>query len=94
MKRDKERCQAHLARVAALPCCLCGAAAPSLVHHVREGQFAGWGQRGHDMFTLPLCPGCHQGPEGVHFGRTMLKVNNTTETAEIAKVLRRLYGRK
>lgn len=53
----------HMDRVAALPCVLCGAM-PVELHHIREGQ--GAAQRAQDTLVLPLCPGCHRGPNGVH----------------------------
>ena len=53
----------HMARVAALPCVLCGAQ-PAEVHHIREGQ--GAAQRAPDALTIPLCPACHRGPNVIH----------------------------
>lgn len=46
----KER--AHLARVKALPCSVCGAAPPSEAHHVKQ----------HRQYTaIALCTDCHRG---------------------------------
>ena len=58
----------YLARVAALPCCLCMhlglGATPAEVHHVRVKH--GWGRSGH-FATIPLCPLHHRGqPGGIH----------------------------
>jgi hypothetical protein len=53
----------HMGRVAQLPCVLCGTS-PVEVHHIREGQ--GAAQRAQDTLTVPLCPDCHRGPNGVH----------------------------
>jgi hypothetical protein len=52
-----------MARIAALPCILCGAR-PVEVHHIREGQ--GAAQRAQDTLTIPVCPSCHRGPNGIH----------------------------
>lgn len=53
----------HMARVATLPCCICGAQ-PVEVHHIREGQ--GAAQRAQDALTIPLCPEHHRGAAGIH----------------------------
>jgi hypothetical protein len=52
-----------MARVAALPCIMCGAI-PVEVHHIREGQ--GAAQRAPDTLTVPLCHEHHQGASGLH----------------------------
>lgn len=53
----------HMARVAQLPCAICGAR-PVEVHHIREGQ--GAAQRAQDGLTVPLCTDHHRGGEGIH----------------------------
>lgn len=53
---------AHMDRVAALGCLLCGA--PAEVHHIREGQ--GMAQRASNWLTVPLCPEHHRGASGLH----------------------------
>lgn len=53
----------HMARVAQLPCILCGAQSVE-VHHIREGQ--GAAQRAQDTLTIPLCPEHHRGANGLH----------------------------
>ena len=53
----------HMARIAALPCAICGAH-PVHVHHIR--QTVGAGQRAQDTLTLPLCPDHHTGRAGIH----------------------------
>ena len=53
----------HMARVAELPCLICGAR-PVEVHHIREGQ--GAAQRAQDTLTCPLCPEHHRGASGIH----------------------------
>lgn len=55
--------QAHMARVAELPCVCCGAR-PVEVHHCISGRY---GQRkASDRETIPLCFAHHRGPEGIH----------------------------
>lgn len=58
----------HLARVAAMPCCLCmflgWGATPAEVHHVRVRH--GWGRSSH-LDTIPLCAHHHRDQkDGVH----------------------------
>lgn len=50
--------RAHLARIKAMPCSVCGAPGPSEAHHVRQ----------HLQFTcIPLCASCHRsGHNGIH----------------------------
>lgn len=55
--------KAHMAKVAKLPCVICGAR-PVEVHHVISGRY---GQRkASDMDTIPLCWNHHLGPDGIH----------------------------
>ena len=48
----------HLARVAELPCVVCESDEVQ-VHHIRDMNFCGAGQKASDWFTFPLCQGCH-----------------------------------
>ena len=53
-QRDRE----YLGRVKSLPCGVCGAAAPSAAHHIKQGL--------HHL-CIPLCADCHQGSfNGIH----------------------------
>lgn len=52
-----------MARVATVPCVVCGAW-PVEVHHVREGQ--GAAQRAQDTLVASLCPEHHRGASGIH----------------------------
>lgn len=81
----------HLARVAALPCCLCGAHGVE-VHHARTGEAAGMAQRAGDMLTIPVCPDCHRGKMGLHGDRTMLRITKKTELQLVSETLEVLYG--
>jgi hypothetical protein len=77
----------HLGRVAALPCCVCGAHGVH-VHHIREGQ--GMSQRASDWLTVPLCPDCHTGTLGVHGDKTMMRIKKLTELDMLADTIRKL----
>lgn len=56
---------AHLAAVKSVPCVLCDAAAPSIAHHVVQG----------DHFTtVAVCEPCHVGNGGIHGDQTMLRL--------------------
>jgi hypothetical protein len=64
-KPAKDR--AHMARVAALPCCICEAyglqqLTPTQVHHAIHGRFSR--TRASDRETLPLCYDHHFGGNG------------------------------
>ena len=48
----------HMARVADLPCCVCGYQ-PVQVHHLIGRNMRGLAQRSHDVFTIPLCGSHH-----------------------------------
>lgn len=50
----------HMARVAALPCLVCGAW-PVEVHHVTGDK-----KRRSDFRVIPLCYECHRGSNGYH----------------------------
>lgn len=51
--------EAYLAFIRSLPCCACGARAPSHAHH-ETGGGRGKGQKAPDRRTLPLCFRCHR----------------------------------
>jgi hypothetical protein len=53
----------HMARIAALPCALCGTM-PVEVHHIR--QTFGAAQKAPDTLTIPLCVEHHRGDNGIH----------------------------
>lgn len=80
-----------MGRVAQLPCATCGTR-PVQVHHIREGDAAGAGQRANDWFTAPLCEACHTGPLGVHGDKSMLKLRNVSEHDLVGETLEKLYG--
>lgn len=77
----------HMGRVAQLPCCVCGAYGVQ-VHHVREGQ--GMSQRASDFLTVPLCPPCHTGPNGIHGNKSLMKIQKLDELDLLARTIERL----
>lgn len=78
----------HMGRVKELPCALCGAPGPSHAHHIRDG--VGMSQRSSDFLTIPLCPDCHQGPNGIHGDRTLWNIYKRTELDCLAETIKRL----
>jgi hypothetical protein len=55
----------HLALVKSCDCVTCDAAAPSIAHHVVQG----------DHFsTIAVCEPCHVGKHGIHGDQTMLRL--------------------
>lgn len=81
----------HLAKVAALPCALCGTQ-PVEVHHILEGRIKGR-KSGH-WTAIPLCPDCHRGSHnGIHGRQAMLKIKKLTELELLGDTLESIYGR-
>lgn len=85
--------QRHKARVAALNCVLCTMlgreqASRTHVHHMRHGQ--GMAQRASDFLAIALCADCHQGPQGLHGDRTLLKIAKTDELGLLAATIEAL----
>jgi hypothetical protein len=77
----------HMDRVAQLPCCVCGAHGVQ-VHHIREGQ--GMAQRASDFLTIPVCPDCHQGPNGIHGNRSLMRIQKVGELDLLARTIEAL----
>lgn len=86
--------EAHMARVAALPCVLCELLrqtqmSRTSVHHIRYGH--GAAERADDFLTAALCmDGCHQGAFGVHGDRTLLDLAKVTELDLLAATIKAL----
>lgn len=74
---------AHVAKVAACDCVVCGEPGPSEVHEPEQGLW--W-------LSMPLCPACHRGPHGWHGDRLRWSLNKMTELKAINQTLERLYG--
>lgn len=66
-ERGTAAAKRHMARVAKLPCVICGSH-PVHVHHVICGRYGQ--RRPSDFDTIPLCVACHQiGPTAIHNGK-------------------------
>lgn len=78
----------HIERIKRMDCALCGEPGPSDAHHIREGQ--GMAQRASDYLAIPLCKSCHQGPQGVHGDKTLLKVYKMEELDLLAETIEKL----
>lgn len=66
LKRPREKDDGHLDFIRSLPCCLCGDNTATEAAHLRSGNLAygkrhtGMQEKPHDMWTVPLCNGCHR----------------------------------
>lgn len=87
-KADEQR---YMGLVAQLPCACCGM--PGVhVHHIREGQ--GMAQRAANYLVIPLCPDCHQGPNGVHGDKTYMRIKKLTELDMLADTIAKIFAGK
>ena len=74
----------HIARIAALPCGVCGASGPSEVHEIRQGAW---------FTSIPLCPDCHRGSfNGIHGQRRIWNVKKLDELAVLGNTVAALMG--
>lgn len=81
-KAISEAESAHLARVKALPCSVCGAAGPSEAHHIEQGQH---------FTAIPLCEDCHRGAfNGLHGQKRMWSVMKATELSCLNSTIKQL----
>jgi hypothetical protein len=82
----------YMGRVAKIGCVLCAklGAGPTKasVHHLREGQ--GKGERASDFLTIALCYDCHQGPNGFHGNRSLLRIAKVDELDLLALTIEAL----
>lgn len=82
-------------RVAQLPCALGKALGeghgPVTLHHPRAGQ--GASQRASDFLVIPLCPDCHQGSNGIHGDRSLLRIAKVEELDLLALTIEMLEER-
>lgn len=59
---------AHMGKVKALPCVVCGSPPPSDAHHVIHGRFSE--RKASHFDVIPLCRAHHlEGPEAIHAGK-------------------------
>lgn len=82
----------HMARVAQLPCAVCGRPGPSIVHHMRAG--FGGAQRAPNALTMPLCIEHHVGKTGIHGDRSAWRLRNIDEYAALADTILKLEAMK
>lgn len=82
--------KAHMARVAQLPCVICGRR-PVHVHHCCHGRY---GQRKvTDFEVIPLCPDCHQsGPNAIHRDKAAWRDRNGSDFEFLPVVADMLAG--
>lgn len=84
-KADESR---YMGMVAKLPCACCGAYGVE-VHHVREGQ--GMSQRASNFLTVPLCPDCHRGSNGIHGNKSYLRIKKLEELDLLANTIQQIF---
>lgn len=48
-------------------------------------------QRASDYLAIPLCPDCHQGPQGLHGDRSLFMVYKVTELDLLARTIKLLH---
>jgi hypothetical protein len=77
----------HMGNVAGLDCACCGNYGVQ-VHHIREGQ--GGAERASHYLTIPLCPDCHTGPNGVHGEKTYMRIRKLDELDMLATTIAQL----
>lgn len=71
----------HADKVAAMPCIVCDAPAPSEVHEPEHGMW---------FISLPLCFECHRGKHGWHGDRLRWKLRDMSELKAINETIRAL----
>lgn len=85
----------HMNWVAQLPCILGEALGerhpPANLHHIREGQ--GMSQRASNFLVIPLCKECHQGDNGIHGNRSLLRIAKVEELDLLAMTIEMLGER-
>jgi hypothetical protein len=78
----------HLAAVKSVACVICDAPAPSIAHHVVQGDH---------YTTVAVCEACHVGRGGIHGDQSMWRLRyriggTAAELLAINETLRRVYG--
>lgn len=92
---DKRAIQAHIDALLRMGCIVCGSWMRSClqIHHIRQG--LGMGQRGSDLYTLPLCFNHHQsefaGSISIHGKPALFKARFGEELDLLIRALDRLY---
>ena len=47
-------------------------------------------QRASDFLTIPLCPPCHTGPNGIHGNKSLMRIQKLDELDLLAATIERL----
>ena len=82
LNRLNQREREHLARIKALPCALCEAAAPSEAHHIIQHR---------QYLAIPLCADCHRGGfNGIHGQRRLWSVKKVNEWDLLNETIKRI----
>ena len=85
--RGTDAAKAHMARVAALPCVLCGSK-PVEVHHCISGRYGS--RKVSDFDTIPLCYDHHRGVNGIHTDKGLWEALHGPDTDYLPVVARML----
>jgi len=83
---------AHMARVRALPCVVCGKPGPSDVHHCIHGRYSA--RRVSDFKVISLCEKCHRHPHplAIHTNKNAWAERNGFDYEFLAVVADMLAG--
>ena len=78
----------HMAAVKSVPCVVCDAPAPSIAHHVVQGEH---------FTTCAVCELCHVGKGGIHGDQSRWRLRyriggTVAELHAINDTLKRVYG--
>lgn len=80
----------HHERIAGMSCILCdltglGPNRPVHVHHLQNR-----GVRSNHFLVMPLCPECHQGANGIHGDKALLRIARVEEIDLLALTIEKL----
>lgn len=81
----------YMGKVKQLPCCVCGAPAPSDAHHCYHGRYGS--RRSSDFDVIPLCKAHHQdGPEAIHNAKETWAVKHGPDYSYIEQTRKLVDG--
>ena len=83
--RGTDAAKAHMARVAGLPCVICGSR-PVEVHHCISGRYGS--RKVSDFDTIPLCYDHHRGALGIHTDKSAWEAEHGPDTGFLDAVRR------
>jgi hypothetical protein len=92
--RTRQQVEYH-ERLAEGLCVLCellgrDQASRTTIHHIREGQ--GMSQRASHWLVIPVCEECHQGQNGIHGDRQLLRLAKVEEVDLLAETIERVVA--